>query len=149
MVISATNHKEVAEPGAREPGAAGTGDENEELMWGRRHITWDNPVLPERRPQKPIRLADRVTALRDIGQAPGLEQPEKKPVRKIPGTQILSCDDDAAHCFQARELFDRQEKIAEALLVMINDLQYRVDDLEYYRRSDVPSKTGTRPGERL
>ena len=59
----------------------------------------------------------------------------------------MSCDDDAAHCSQARELSDRQEKIVEALLVMINDLQYRVDELEYSRRSPAPAKTGTRPGE--
>lgn len=59
----------------------------------------------------------------------------------------MSCDDDAAHCSQASELSDRQEKIAEALLVMINDLQYRVDEPGYSRRSPAPAKTGMGPGE--
>jgi len=91
---------------------------------------------------------DRVTALHDIDPAPGQVQPEKKPERKLPSSRILSCDDEAAHCSQARELFDRQEKITETLLLMINDLQYRVDELEYSRRNAAPAKTGTRPEER-
>jgi hypothetical protein len=44
--------------------AAGPGQENEELEWGKRHI-------PD---EQPFPLADRVTALHDIPLAPGLEK---------------------------------------------------------------------------
>jgi hypothetical protein len=148
MEVSVRDHEIAADPDAMESGTAGTGQENEELKWGRRHIAWDRPEPPESPHRKSARLVDRVTALHDIGPAPGQELQKKTQKQKLPGRPVISCDDDAAHCSQARELSDRQEKIAEALLVMINDLQYRVDALEYSRRSAAPAKSGMRPGER-
>lgn len=146
MEVSVRDHKIAAGPDATASGTAGTVQENEELKRGRRHIAWDSPEPPESQRKKSVRLVDRVTALHDIGPAPGQELPEKKPEQKLPGQRVMSCDDDAAHCSQARELSDRQEKIAEALLVMINDLRYRVDEPGYSRRSPAPAKTETRPG---
>lgn len=86
MEVSVTNHKSTADPDAMATGNAGTGQENEELKWGRRHIEWDSPEPPESLRKKSVRLVDRVTALHDIGPAPGQEQPEKKTRTKTPGT---------------------------------------------------------------
>jgi hypothetical protein len=154
MENAATNHQDVADPDATASGAAGTGQENEDLKWGRRHIVWDAPLHVEPVHPGPAQLVERVTALHDIEPAPGQERPlqhvhpEKKRERKIPSLQIISCEDDAAHCSQVSELFFQQEKMSESLLVMINDLQYRVDELEYFRRIAARIKSGTRPEER-
>jgi hypothetical protein len=114
------------------PGTAGTGQENEELIWGRRHIGRDDPAPPQTTGTGAVRLVDRVTGLHDIGPAPGVEPvPVKHPSRAGITGKIRSCDDAAVHCREAREISDRLEEVTEALLCMINDLQYRMDDIEY------------------
>lgn len=118
-------------------GAARPGHENAELEWGKRNI----PYEPE------IRLADRVTALHDIPNAPGHSMPKKRSDRKAkpagPGA-----DKDPAHCALAREMQERQEELAEALLALINDLQYRMDRLENRRHIPVNNPPLTRAEEK-
>ena len=104
--------------------STGPGHENEELEWGKQHI----PYEPE------IRLADRVTALHDIPKAPDPGIPIKRPRRKAGQTKPDGERDTAAHRALAQEMQERQEDLADALLALINDLQYRVDRLENRRR---------------
>jgi len=139
----------VADPDARVSGATGNGQENEELNWGRRHMDVDDPVPPQTTKTGHVRLVERITALHDIGPAPGQEPvPAKKRSRDKRDIRIRSCDDDAVRCMQARELSDRLEEVTEALLIMINDLQYRVDDLEATRHGVAQAAEKTRHGGR-
>lgn len=48
METESTNKKDVAEPDPVVSGMAGTGQENEELEWARRHVPPD-PYLAERK----------------------------------------------------------------------------------------------------
>ena len=130
------------------PGAAGTGQENDELNWGRRHMGRDDPAPPQTAGTGDIRLVDRVTVLHDIGPAPGQEPvPVKRPSRAGTDSKIRSCDDAAVHCREAREVSERLEGVTEALICMINDLQYRMDDIEYRRHHAAPSEEAPRSGE--
>jgi len=144
--VSGLKGDDVADQDAMTSGAAGTGQENEELNWGRRHICEDDPVPPQKIRAEHVQLVERVTALHDIGPAPGLEPvPAKKRSRDKRDIRIRSCDDDAVRCMQARKLSGRLEEVTKALLIMINDLQYRVDELEAIRHGTVQPMGKTRP----
>jgi len=141
----------VAGPDAKTSGGAvGNGQENEELNWGRRHICEDDPVPPQKTREEHVQLVERVTALHDISPAPGLEPVpvKKRSQRDNREVRIRSCDDDAVRCMQARELSNRLENVTELLLGMINDLQYRVDDLEATRHGTTQPTDKTQSGER-
>lgn len=141
--------KDVADPDVMASCTAGTGQENEELNWGRRHMGGVDPVPPQTTGTGRVRMAERVTALHDIGPAPGQEPvPAKNRSQNKRGTRIRSCDDDAVCCMQARELSDRLEEVTKALLIMINDLQYRVDDLEAIRHGTTQPTDKTQSGGR-
>jgi len=118
-------------------GTAGPEHENEELEWGKQHI----PYEPE------IRLADRVTALHDIPKAPDPGIPRKRPRRKAGQTKPDGERDTEAHRALAQEMQERQEKLADALLALINDLQYRVDRLENRRRIPAGNPPTGKSGE--
>ena len=149
MKVSGLKGENVAGQDAMTSGAAGTGQKNEELNWGRRHICEDDPVPPQKIRAEHIQLVERVTALHDIGPEPGQEPvPVKKRSRDNRDARIRSCDDEAVHCMQVRELSDRLEKVTEALLIMINDLQYRVDELEATRHGSAQPTDKTRSGGR-
>lgn len=150
MKVSGLKGDDVAAQDAMTSGAVGTGQENEELNWGRRHICEDDPVPPQKIRTEHVQMVERVTALHDIGPAPGQEPVpvKKRSQRDNREAQIRSCDDDAVRCMQARELSNRLEKVTEALLIMINDLQYRVDDLEATRHGTTQPTDKTRSGGR-
>jgi len=94
--VSGLKGDDVADQDAMTSGAAGTGQENEELNWGRKHICEDDPVPPQKTQAKHVQMVERVTALHDIGPAPGQEPvPAKKRSRDIRDIRIRSCDDDA------------------------------------------------------
>ena len=119
-------------------GAAGPGHENDELEWGKQNI-----------PDEPhVFFADRVTALHDIPKTPDPGMPLKRPRRKT-GQEKPDKDRDAAvHRALAQEIQERQEELADALLALINDLQYRVDRLENLRRIPVKNPPVARPEEK-
>jgi len=147
--VSGLKGENVAGQDAMTSGAAGTGQKNEELNWGRRHMGGDSPAPPQITKTGHVRLVERMTALHDIGPEPGQEPvPVKKRSRDNRDARIRSCDDEAVHCMQVRELSDRLEKVTEALLIMINDLQYRVDELEATRHGAAQPAGKTRTGER-
>lgn len=150
MKVSGLQGENTAGLDAEASGAAKTGTENEELNWGRRHMGGDDNTVPQIAGETGhVRVVERVTALHDIGPAPGQEPvPAKKLSRDTRGAQIRSCDDDTVRCRQARELSDRLEEVTEALLLLINDLQYRMDDLEGRRHVTAQPADGIRPGEK-
>jgi hypothetical protein len=115
-------------------GAAGPGQENEELEWGKQHI----PYEPE------IRLADRITALHDIPKVQGTGLPRQRTNRTAEALKHAEERDVAAYRALAQEIQERQEELADALLALINDLQYRVDRLENRRRIPVDYPPATR-----
>jgi len=119
-------------------GAAGPGHENDELEWGKRDI-------PDK---QPFPLADRVTALHDIPKAPDPSMPLKRPRRKAGQEKPDKDRDTAAHRALVQEMQERQEELADALLELINDLQYRVDRLENRRRIPVKNPPAARPEEK-
>ena len=150
MKVSGLKGDGVADQDAMTSGSVRTGLENEELNWGRRHICDDDPVPSQKTGAEHVQLVERVTALHDIGPAPGQEPVpvKKRSQRDNREERIRSCDDDAVRCMQARELSNRLENVTEALLIMINDLQYRVDDLEAIRHGTTQPTDKTQSGGR-
>jgi hypothetical protein len=153
------NNQDVAEPDQIASGAAGTGQENKELKWmkrlerkasaqaegtaGRQEIKAGAPIAEHRAP----RLVERVTALR--GQAIDHGQRPKRSVRSGIKRELLEHDSDVPYAAAEKaqrdlvcSLIERQDRVTEKLLLMINDLQYRTDDLELAvlrRKTGIPS----------
>jgi len=151
--------RDVAEPDQIASGAAGTGQENKELEWmrqheeetsaqkelaaGRQEIKAGTPPVEPRAP----RLVERVTALR--GQAIDHGQRPKRSVRSGIRRELLAYDSDVQYAAVEKaqqdlvcSLIERQDRVTEKLLLMINDLQYRTDDLELAvlrRKTGIPS----------
>lgn len=149
MKVSELKGDDMADQDAMTSGSVRTGLENEELNWGRRHICDDDPVPSQKTGAEHVQLVERVTALHDIGPAPGQEPvPVKNRSRDKQKRRIRSCDNDAVRCMQARELSNQLENVTELLLGMINDLQYRVDDLEATRHGTTQPTDKTQSGGR-
>lgn len=147
MEIAATNQKDVTAPAAKVSGAAGTGQENEELAWMQRH---DEPVPAVRGQPGKVRsdasmacpvtstapkYVERVTALRGRGIAP--VKKSRPSARSRTERDLLAYDSDVPYAAVEDAnrqlvcaLIERQDRVTEKLLLMINDLEYRVDDLE-------------------
>ena len=158
--------EDVAEPNQIASGAAGTGQQNEELKWmkrlerkasaqaegtaGRQEIKAgrqeSRAVAPSVEPRAP-RLVERVTALR--GQAIDHGQRPKRSVRSGIRQELLAYDSDIPYTAAEKaqrdlvcSLIERQDRVTEKLLLMINDLQYRTDDLELAVEAVLRRKTG-------
>jgi hypothetical protein len=151
--------KDVAEPDQIVSGAAGTGQENEELEWmkekevkplaaeggatGQEADKTDAPPVTRKAP----RLARRVTALRGLEINSG-QRPKRSVLSRIL-RDLLAYDSDVPYAVVEKaqrdlvcSLIERQDRVTEKLLLMINDLQYRTDDLELAvlrRKTGIPS----------
>jgi hypothetical protein len=147
MEIATTNQNNVAAPAAKVSGAAGTGQKNEELAWMQRH---DEPVPAVRGQTEKIRsdaaiaspvsdtaprYVERTTALRGRGMAP--VKKSRPSARSRTERDLLAYDSDVPYAAVEDanrqlicSLIERQDRVTEKLLLMINDLEYRVDDLE-------------------
>ena len=158
MEINKIDNQDVAEPDQIASGAAGTGQENKELKWMKRHerasaqkeqeagrqeIKAGAPCAEHRAP----RLVERVTALR--GQAIDHGQRPKRSVRSGIRQELLAYDSDIPYTAAEKaqrdlvcSLIERQDRVTEKLLLMINDLQYRTDDLELTVEAVLRRKTG-------
>jgi hypothetical protein len=151
--------KDVAEPDQIASGAAGTGQENKELKWmkrlerkasaqaegtaGRQEIRAGAPPVEPRAP----RLVERVTGLR--GQAIDRGTRPSRLDRSRTGRELLEQDSDIPYTAAEKaqrdlvcSLIERQDRVTEQLLLMINDLQYRTDDLELAVEAVLRRKTG-------
>jgi len=141
------NGKDVAEPDQIASGMAGTGQKNEELEWMKKH--WETTPELEKRTtglhndkpdDHPVvrsaqKLVERKTGLRGQGIDPVRKL--KRSVRSRTERDLLAYDSDIPYAAVEKanrnlvcSLIERQDLATESLLLIINDLQYRVDDLE-------------------
>jgi hypothetical protein len=127
---------DVDEPGQAASGTVETGEGNNELESTKRHAGTS------------AALAERKTMLR--GQS---IDPVRKP-KRIAGSRtesdLLAYDSDVPYAAVEKanldlvcSLIERQDRVTERLLLMIIDLQYRVDDLESGNRCPVTKRSGT------
>jgi hypothetical protein len=151
MEIATTNHKDLAAPDAKVSGTAGSGQVKEELAWMQRH---DEPepavrgqtekVSSDAAGSRPIGTAqkyvERTTALRGRGMAP--VKKSRSSARNRTEWDLLAYDSDVPYAAVEDAnrrlvcaLIERQDRVTEKLLLMINDLEYRVDDLELTARN--------------
>jgi len=141
------SEKDVAEPDIFASGTAGTGQENEELEWMKNHGETP-PELEKRKtglhsdkPDDPPvvrsapKLVERKTGLRGLGIDPARKS--KRPARSRTERDLLEYDSEVPYAAVEKanrtlvcSLIERQDRVTERLLLLINDLQYRVDDLE-------------------
>jgi len=147
MEVSLTNHQNVADTDAKASGAAGTGKKNEELAWMQRHDEPEPAVRGQtgkvRRDTAGVRpvtgpaphSVERTTALRGRGIAP--QKKSRSSARSRTERDLLAYDSDVPYAAAEDAnrhfvcaLIERQDRVTEKLLLMINDLEYRVDDLE-------------------
>jgi len=108
MEIESTDHQDVAEPDQMVSGMAGTGQENEELAWAKRHI----------REEASPRLVDRKTEIIGCGV----------PVNKK--KKILPLTEEEALRKRIRTIMDEQDRMQEDMFLRWNGLRHRIEDLE-------------------
>ena len=147
MGIESKDHQDVAEPDQIASGAAGTGQENEELKWMRKHSAKTQGQADQKSGQTESgtaggstmqhapKLVERRTGLR--GQTIGSASRPKQSMRGQIEKELISRDSDVPYNDAEKanrnlvcSLIERQDRVVEQLLLQINDLQYRIDDLE-------------------
>ena len=152
--------RDVAEPDQFVSGTAGTGQENNELEWMKNpgetqpELEKRTTVLHSDKPEDPPvvhsapKLVERKTGLR--GQAIDAVPTAKRSVRSRTEKELLAHDSDVPYAAAEKanrdlicSLIERQDRVIESLLLMINDLQYRVDDLELTINPEARRQTGT------
>jgi hypothetical protein len=134
--------REVSQCGHREPGAIDSaGQEQNHKSVGGPDLAGPGPVQARKAivpACKTPKLVERATALR--GQAIARPPAAMKPRRKSLEEDLLRDSDipyDELEMALRRVLcsfVERQDRASEALLLRINDLQYRMDDAEYELR---------------
>ena len=152
--------RDVAEPDQIASGMAGTGQENNELAWMKNHgetppelekrttvlhsDNLDDPAVVRSAPK----LVERKTGLRGQGIDPARKP--KRPARSRTERDLLEYDSEIPYAAVEKanrtlvcSLIERQDRVTESLLLMINDLQYRVDDLELTINPEARRQTGT------
>jgi hypothetical protein len=89
---------------------------------------------------RPAREVDRVTALRGP-ELPALRMTEK--IRRKLSERLFIQDSDLPYAELEESLrkmvlavAERQDRLAEGLLIKLNDIEYRLDDLECGRHPD-------------
>ncbi|MEN6395475.1 MAG: hypothetical protein ABFC78_03215, partial [Methanoregula sp.] len=152
MEIATTNHQNVADTDAMVSGAAVTEKKNNELAWMQRHDEHEpavqgqtGKVRSDAAGVRPVtgpapRHVERTTALRGRGIAP--VKKSRPSARSRTERDLLAYDSDVpyaaaedANRLIVCALIERQDRVTEKLLLMINDLEYRVDDLELSARN--------------
>jgi hypothetical protein len=140
MENNAVETKEVAEPDRMLSGTAGTGQENEELRWMRRHAAASKELAqkmtgPDDEKSgnhttvfSAPKLVERKTGLR--GQAIDPATKPKRSVRSRTERDLLAYDSEVPYAVWEKanrdlvcSLIERQDRVSEQLLLMINDLQ--------------------------
>jgi hypothetical protein len=150
------NNQDVVEPDQIASGTAGTGPENEELTWMRRH-TAKSPGQGEHGPwqsgnemKKNVHIAPKPAEQKTChrGPATGPAHPGR-PVRSRTEKDMLAYDSDIPYSAVEKanrdlicSLIERQDGVTEWILQLINDLQYRVDDLENPSAPDRKTSSG-------
>jgi hypothetical protein len=103
---------------------------------GPEHHAARGAVTREKKPVKPV---ERKTALRGQAIAPG-KNPKRQ--RKTISRELMEEDSDVPYAAAEKatrdlicSLIERQDRAIEGLLLVITDMQYRLDDLEDAGRS--------------
>ncbi|HUW85788.1 MAG TPA: hypothetical protein VMV55_02805 [Methanoregula sp.] len=131
MKVHIANDEENQKPGTTGPGEEGTGQYSTD-KGGARTTTRTTPAP---------RLVERVTALRGQGIA---RSPEPKSGRRRQTRSDINRNDpeipyvkfEAATRDLVCSLMERQDRMKEEIFCRINDLEYRVDDLEQDRTGE-------------
>jgi len=115
-------------------------DENSELEWAKRHVKEEEEGKEEPAPQ----LVERKTELHCAD--PVLVRKRKGAVRhrteqgtKTPDPEVLYRNLETAVRELSSSLLDWQEWMGGQILTRLNELEYRVDDIEYERDRQSPS----------
>lgn len=111
--------------------------ENKELEWAQRHVpeTPDSTEKPEEIKKVRNRLVERATALRGL---PISAPRRKKSALRKQTEQDLRGRDPEVPCLKTENairdlvcsLMERQDRMNEEIFLKINDLGYRLEDLE-------------------
>lgn len=122
-------------------GILDTGEACDELRWARRHVP-DDPVVTQRskadfqplQKAKPPGVVGK-TKLRDLHCAP--PRRSQRSIRKETKRDLLTPDPDVPYVEAERALCDlvcalieRQDRVTTALLLKINNLELRLDEVE-------------------
>lgn len=126
-----TENSAKKDPGPLEPGETGTGPESPAILGG-------PPALSRKTAP---RLVGRATALR--GQGIGRPPEPKRSRRRRTQTDIYCKDPEIPYVrFEAAardlvcSLMERQDRMNQEIFYRINDLAYRIEDLEEERPRD-------------
>ena len=116
-------------------------EENRELEWAKRHVKEEEEEKEEPAPQ----LVERKTELHCADPAPVRKR--KSAVRhrteqgsKTPNPELVYRNPEAAIRELSSFLRQWQEGMGGQILTRLNELEYRVDDIEYERDHQSPSK---------
>ena len=128
----------VPGPDQRVSGEAGTGQENTDEQDDGQESTGP-------------RLVERKTGLRgmSIGQGRVAESTLRKRTERdlhLPGAEIPYFRTEKAVRDLFCSLLERQDRMNESLFLKLNDLEYRVDDIEQSRNARVPKRSGADKG---
>lgn len=130
-------------------GAECTGqEENRELEWAKRHVKEEEEEKEEPAPQ----LVERKTELHCADPVPvrkrkGAVRHRTDQGTKIPDPEVLYRNLETAVRELSSSLREWQEGMGGQLLTRLNELEYRVDDIEYERDHQSPSGKPVQQGE--
>jgi hypothetical protein len=99
---------------------------------------------------KAPRLVERKTGLR--GQSIGASRESKSAIRKRTEQDIFSLDPEVTYVKAEKAnrdlvctLMERQDRMIEAIFLKINDLGYRIEDLEVWREEELDKRESGNP----
>jgi hypothetical protein len=130
METKSTNEKDVAEPDPVVSGMAGTGQEhkNERGQEPEKKNRHTAPHLVERRTEL------RGQAIAPLWKAPASIRKRTEQDLKEPNAEIPYFKAEKANRDLVCSLIERQDRMIEELFLVINDLKYRLEDIEEGRR---------------
>ena len=147
--------REVSQHDQGSPGAKSTGqEENSELEWAKRHMKEENEdeEKTEETEEPAPRLVERKTELHYADPAPVRKRKDTVRHRteqstKIPDPEVLYRNLEAAVRELSGSLREWQEGMGGQVLTRLNELEYRVDDIEYKRDHQSPAGKPVQQGE--
>jgi hypothetical protein len=147
--------REVSQRDLIVSGAECTGqEENSELEWAKRHMKEEeeDEEKTEETEEPAPRLVERKTELHYADPAPvrkrkGAVRHRTEQSTKIPDPEVLYRNLEAAVRELSGSLREWQEGMGGQVLTRLNELEYRVDDIEYKRDHQSPAGKPVQQGE--
>ena len=129
-------------------------EENSELEWAKRHMKEEeeDEKKTEETEEPAPRLVERKTELHYADPAPvrkrkGAVRHRTEQSTKIPDPEVLYRNLEAAVRELSGSLREWQEGMGGQVLTRLNELEYRVDDIEYKRDHQSPAGKPVQKGE--